>query len=71
MSANIPFTKKELQIIKAIHAIDPLALISITHQIKNRLDYKYGGIVFLNCLPISWEDVMDKIDEQEEERRYY
>jgi hypothetical protein len=71
MSANIPFTKKELQIIKAIHAIDPLALISVKHQIKNRLDYKYGGIVFLNCLPISWEDVMDKIDEQEEERRYY
>jgi len=69
MSANIPYTKREMQIIKAIHAIDPGAEISIKSRINNRLDYKYGGIVFLNCEAITWDDVMDKIDE--EERRPY
>jgi hypothetical protein len=70
MSANIPYTKREMQIIKAIHAIDPSAEISIKSRINNRLDYKYGGIVFLNCTPITWDEVMDKIDEQEERRPY-
>ena len=69
MSAKIPYTKREMQIIKAIHAIDPKAEISIKSRINNRLDYKYGGIVFLNCTPITWDEVMDKIDE--EERRPY
>jgi len=69
MSANIPFTKREMQIIKAIHEIDPKAIISIKSRIHNRLDYKYGGIVFLNCDAITWDEVMDKIDE--EERRPY
>jgi len=69
MSANIPYTKREMQIIKAIHAIDPKAEISIKSRINNRLDYKYGGIVFLNCTPITWDEDMDKIDE--EERRPY
>ena len=62
MSANIPYTKREMQIIKAIHAIDPKALISIKSVIKNRTDYKYGGVVFLNCEPITWDEVMDKIN---------
>ena len=65
MSANIPYTKREMQIIKAIHAIDPSAEISIRTVIKNRIDYKYGGVVFLNCEPIPYEEVMDKIDEEE------
>lgn len=65
MSANIPFTKREMQIIKAIHAIDPSAEISIRTVINNRIDYKYGGVVFLNCEPIPYEEVMDKIDEEE------
>jgi hypothetical protein len=69
MSANIPYTKREMQIIKAIHAIDPSAEISIRTVINNRIDYKYGGVVFLNCEPIPYEEVMDKIDE--EERRPY
>ena len=70
MSANIPYTKRAMQIIKAIHAIEPNARFSIKDNIKNRLDYQYGGIVFFNCLPISWDEVMDKIDEQEERRPY-
>ena len=70
MSANIPYTKREMQIIKAIRAIDPNIRFSIKNNIKNRLDYKYGGIIFFNCLPISWDEVMDKIDEQEERRPY-
>jgi|TARA_R100000005_G_scaffold95962_2_gene79793 hypothetical protein len=65
MSANIPYTKREMQIIKAIHAIDPSAEISIRTVINNRIDYKYGGVVFLNCEPIPYEEVMDKIDEEE------
>ena len=65
MSANIPYTKKEMQIIKSIHAIDPSAEISIRTVINNRIDYKYGGVVFLNCEPIPYEEVMDKIDEEE------
>ena len=65
MSANIPYTKREMQIIKAIHAIDPKALISLKSVIKDRTDYKYGGVVFLNCEPITWDEVMDKIDEEE------
>ena len=65
MSANIPYTKREMQIIKAIHAIDPNAEISIRTVINNRIDYKYGGVVFLNCEPIPYEEVMDKIDEEE------
>ena len=69
MSANITYTKREMQIIKAIHAIDPKAEISIKSRINNRLDYKYGCIVFLNCTPITWDEVMDNIDE--EERRPY
>ena len=69
MSANIPFTKREMQIIKAIHSIDPQAEISIKSRINNRLDYKYGGVVFLNCEPITWDEIMDKIDK--EERRPY
>ena len=69
MSANIPYTKREMQIIKAIHAIDPSAEISIRTVINNRIDYKYGGVVFLNCEPIPYVEVMDKIDE--EERRPY
>ena len=71
MSANIPFTKREMQIIKAIHAIDPKAQISIKTLINNRIDYKYGGVPFLNCAPITWDEVMDKIDEQEKDTRYY
>ena len=60
-----------MQIIKAIHAIDPKAEISIKARINNRIDYKYGGVVFLNCTPITWDEVVDKIDEQKEERRHY
>ena len=71
MSANIPFTKREMQIIKAIRAIAPNARFGFKDKVRNRLDYKYGGVVFFNCLPISWEEVMDKIDEQEDTRRPY
>ena len=28
----------------------------------------YGGIEFLNSLPINWNQILDKIDEQREER---
>jgi uncharacterized Rmd1/YagE family protein len=70
MSANIPYTKREMQIIRAIHAIEPNARFSIKDRIRGRLDYQYGGVVFFNCLPISWEEIMDKIDEQEERRPY-
>ena len=69
MSVSIPYTKREMQIIKAIRAIDPSAEFSIKDRVENKLDYKYGGVVFFNCLPISWEEVVDKINEQEEERR--
>lgn len=56
MSANIPFTKREMQIIKAIHAIDPKAQISIKTLINNRIDYKYGGVLFfkLHTYYLGW-----------------
>jgi hypothetical protein len=69
MTVSIPYTKREMQIIKAIHAIDPSAKFSIKNRVENRLDYKYGGVVFFNCLPISWDEIMDKINEQKENRR--
>jgi len=69
MCTSVPYTKREIQIIKAIHAIDPKARFSIKSRIDNRLDYKYGGVVFLNCEPITWDEVMDKI--YEEETRLY
>ena len=58
-----------MQIIKAIRAIDPNARFSIKSRVETRLDYKYGGVVFFNCLPITWDEVMDKIDEQEKDYR--
>jgi len=64
MSVNIPYTKKEMQIIKAIHSIEPSAIFSIKCLIKNRINYKYGGIRFLNCDPIPYEHVIEKINDE-------
>ena len=70
MSANIPFTKREMQIIRAILTIDPKAVFKIKQILRDKYDYKYGGVEFINCTPIKWEDIVEKIDEQKERRPY-
>jgi hypothetical protein len=68
MCTNVAYTKKEMEIIHAIYSIEPDAKISIKGKLENRHDYMYGGIEFLNSLPINWNQILDKIDEQREER---
>jgi hypothetical protein len=68
MCTNIAYTKKEMEIIHAIYSIDPTARISIKGKLENKYDYMYGGIKFLDSLPISWNVISDKIDEQREKK---
>ncbi len=70
MTATIPYTNKEMQIIRAIRSIEPNAIFSIKCVIKNKIDYKYGGVIFLNCEPISYEHVLEKIDEEKRRNKY-
>tara|TARA_Y100001963_G_C6716932_1_gene417124 strand:- start:153 stop:374 length:222 start_codon:yes stop_codon:yes gene_type:complete len=68
MCTNVAYTKREMEIINAIYSIEPDVRISIKGKLENRYDYMYGGIEFLNRLPINWNQILDKIDEQREER---
>ena len=68
MCTNVAYTKKEMEIIHAIYSIDPTARISIKGKLENKYDYMYGGIKFLDSLPISWNVISDKIDEQREKK---
>jgi len=68
MCTNVAYTKKEMEIIHAIYSIDPTARISIKGKLENKYDYMYGGIKFLDSLPISWNIISDKIDEQREKK---
>jgi len=68
MCTNVAYTKKEMEIIHAIYSIDPTARISIKGKLENKYDYMYGGVKFLDSLPISWNVISDKIDEQREKK---
>ncbi len=68
MCTNVAYTKREMEIIHAIYSINPNARVSIKGKLENRWDYLYGGIKFLNDNPIGWNEILDKIDEQREER---
>ena len=68
MCTNVAYTKREMEIIHAIYSINPNARVSIKGKLENRCDYLYGGIKFLNDNPIGWNEILDKIDEQREER---
>tara|TARA_A100001011_G_scaffold361107_1_gene408960 strand:+ start:360 stop:560 length:201 start_codon:yes stop_codon:yes gene_type:complete len=58
----MPFTHKEMDIITAIKKIDPHARFKIVGNLENRIDYLYGGIVW-ESMPISWEQVLEKMYE--------
>ena len=68
MCTNVAYTKREMEIIHAIYSINPNARVSIKGKLENRWDYLDGGIKFLNDNPIGWNEILDKIDEQREER---
>tara|TARA_R110002020_G_scaffold54680_2_gene152239 strand:- start:4277 stop:4498 length:222 start_codon:yes stop_codon:yes gene_type:complete len=68
MCTNVAYTKKEMEIIHAIYSIDPTVRISIKGKLENKYDYMYGGVKFLDSLPISWNVISDKIDEQREKK---
>ena len=71
MSINIPFTKREMKIIKAIKSIDNQALFRIKGKLETRQDYLYGGITWdSEYIPIPWEHILEKIDEEKEDRQY-
>jgi|TARA_Y100000289_G_C3911945_1_gene145187 hypothetical protein len=58
MCNNIPYSEKEMDIIKAIYKIDPSAKFHIKNKLESRMDYLYGGIVW-ETEPISWEQVVE------------
>tara|TARA_R100000655_G_scaffold40580_2_gene76307 strand:- start:8395 stop:8595 length:201 start_codon:yes stop_codon:yes gene_type:complete len=61
---NLPYSNKELGIIKAIYKIDPNAKFSVKGKLEGRIDYLYGGIEW-ETEPISWEQVVEKMYELE------
>lgn len=64
MCNNMPYSKKELAIIKAIYKIDRNAKFSVKGSLENRIDFLYGGIEW-ETNPISWEEVVEKMYELE------
>ena len=58
MSINYPYSKYELDIIKAIYEIDKDARFHIRSKINSRHDYLYGAIVW-DTDPIGWDQVTE------------
>jgi len=72
MCSNVPFTEREMKIIKAIKSIDNQAEFRIKGRFDTRHGYLYGGIFWDNeYIPIPWEHVLEKIDEEKRQDRPY
>jgi hypothetical protein len=72
MCSNVPYTLREMEIIHAIYTIDKHTKFRIKDRIETRQDYLYGAITWEDdYLPIPWNQVEQKIDEQRQEKRPY
>tara|TARA_R100000084_G_scaffold107757_1_gene68680 strand:+ start:957 stop:1175 length:219 start_codon:yes stop_codon:yes gene_type:complete len=72
MCSPVAFSPREMDIISAIRNIDPTAKFSIKGKLENRHDYLYGGIEWIDSIPVEWNQILDKIDEKrQQERRQY
>ena len=60
MSNNIPFSQRELDIIRAVKKADPNAKFSFNGRVVNRFDFLYGGVKW-ETNPVSWEQVLENI----------
>ena len=69
MCSPVAFSPREMDIISAIRNIDPNAKFSIKGKLENRHDYLYGGIKWINCNPIEWNQILDKIDEKRQKQQ--
>ncbi len=64
MCSNIPYTKTEMDLIKAIISIDRNALFKVKGKLETRDDYLYGGIEWhRDYTPIPYEQILEKINE--------
>jgi len=63
MCKSIPYTEKEMSIIHAILSIDKTARFKIKGRLESRQDFLYGGIEW-ESNPITWEHILEKINEQ-------
>ena len=58
MSNNIPFSQRELDIIRAVKKAN--AKFSFNGRVVNRFDFLYGGVKW-ETNPVSWEQVLENI----------
>ena len=72
MCSPVVFSPREMDIISAIRNIDPTAKFRIKGKLESRHDYLYGGIEWIDSVPIEWNQILDRIDEkrQEQQRQY-